>query len=47
MDLCARVMVDTVAEHLSHETSLQEVLFVTMDEREFAPFEKTMMEKGD
>ena len=39
LDLCARVMVDTVAEHLAGETSLEEVLFVALDTREHEPFE--------
>ena len=40
MDLCARVMVDAVAKHLQNDTTLDEVLFVTMDEREYEPFKK-------
>jgi O-acetyl-ADP-ribose deacetylase (regulator of RNase III) len=42
MDLCVRVMVDTVAEHLSNSTTLEEVLIVTMDEREFDPFKQAI-----
>jgi O-acetyl-ADP-ribose deacetylase (regulator of RNase III) len=45
MDLCVRVMVSTVAEHLRGDTSLEEVLFVTTDEREFGPF-KQKIEEG-
>jgi O-acetyl-ADP-ribose deacetylase (regulator of RNase III) len=45
MDLCARVMVDTVTRHLENDTSLEEVLFVTMDEREYGPF-KANIEGG-
>jgi len=45
MDLCARVMVDTVAGHLQGETSLNEVLFVTPDTREFEPF-RAKLEEG-
>lgn len=45
MDLCARVMVDTVTEHLENNTTLEEVLFVTMDEREYGPF-KANIEGG-
>jgi len=37
MDLCVRVMVDTVARHLENGTTLEDALFVTMDEREFGP----------
>ncbi len=39
MDLCARVMVDTVAQHLANGSTLEEVLFVVQDTREFGPFE--------
>jgi O-acetyl-ADP-ribose deacetylase (regulator of RNase III) len=45
MDLCVRVMVDTVAEHLQNNTTLEEVLFVTMDQREYDPF-KDRIEQG-
>jgi len=38
LDLCARVMVDTVEAHLNGETSLDEVLFVALDPREYQPF---------
>jgi O-acetyl-ADP-ribose deacetylase (regulator of RNase III) len=38
LDLCARVMVDTVVEHLkAGETSLREVVFVALDSREYKP----------
>jgi O-acetyl-ADP-ribose deacetylase (regulator of RNase III) len=39
LDLCARVMVDTVEEHLKRGGGLNEVLFVALDTREFKPFE--------
>jgi O-acetyl-ADP-ribose deacetylase (regulator of RNase III) len=39
LGLCARVMVDTVAEHLRGKTSLQEVIFVALDNREYVPLE--------
>jgi len=45
LDLCARVMVDTVADHLRDSTSLQEVLFVVPDSREHGPFQ-ARLEKG-
>ncbi len=45
LDLCARVMVDTVAAHLQGETSLRQVLFVALDSREFGPF-KAVIEGG-
>ncbi len=37
LDLCANVMVDTVAEHLKGETSLEVVSFVALDSREYKP----------
>jgi Rrf2 family protein len=38
LDLCADVMVDTVAEHLKSDgTSLEVVSFVTLDSREYEP----------
>jgi O-acetyl-ADP-ribose deacetylase (regulator of RNase III) len=42
--LCARVMVDAVAEHLAGETSLREVLFVIPDSRERGAFEGRIRE---
>lgn len=42
MDLCAKVLLDTVGEHLKGSTSLREVLFVALDSREYAPFAKAM-----
>jgi len=39
LDLCARVMVDTVEEHLKRGGSLKEVLFVALDTREFKPLQ--------
>jgi O-acetyl-ADP-ribose deacetylase (regulator of RNase III) len=38
-------MVDTVTEHLANSTTLEEVLIVTMDEREYKPF-KQAIEQG-
>ena len=35
-----RVVVETVAKHLEDNTTLYEVLFVTMDEREYEHFKK-------
>jgi O-acetyl-ADP-ribose deacetylase (regulator of RNase III) len=46
MDLCARVTVDTVTEHLKNGSSLEEVLIVVQDTREYSPFE-TRLEEGD
>jgi len=45
MDLCTRVMVDTISDHLKNETSLEEVLIVAPDNREFEPF-KARFEEG-
>jgi O-acetyl-ADP-ribose deacetylase (regulator of RNase III) len=40
LDLCARVMVDTVADHLENgETSLEVVSFVALDSREYEPLQ--------
>lgn len=39
LDLCARVMVDTVSEHLRSGSGLKEVRFVAVDSREYRPFE--------
>lgn len=39
LDLCARVMVDTVEAHLKGNTALDEVVFVALDTREFKPFQ--------
>jgi O-acetyl-ADP-ribose deacetylase (regulator of RNase III) len=44
VDLCARVMVDTVVEHLAGETGLREVLFVVPDSRERGAFEARIQE---
>jgi len=44
MELCARVMLDSVAEHLRNGTTLREVLFVLPDTREYGPFEKKLGE---
>lgn len=37
LDLCASVLMDTVADHLRGPTSLKEVLFVAFDSREYKP----------
>ena len=37
--MCARVMVDTVEEHLKRGGGLKEVLFVALDTREFKPLQ--------
>jgi len=44
LDLCANVMVDTVTEHLKGKTSLEVVLFVAMDNREYRPFQVKLEE---
>ena len=44
LDLCARVMVDMVAQHLSNGSELEEVVFVAADAREFKPFEAKLTE---
>lgn len=45
LDLCARVMVDTVEEHLQGKSNLKEVIFVALDTREFNPL-KAKIEGG-
>jgi O-acetyl-ADP-ribose deacetylase len=37
LDVCARVMVDTVAEYMTNGGKLNEVIFVALDTREFKP----------
>jgi O-acetyl-ADP-ribose deacetylase (regulator of RNase III) len=44
VDLCARVLVDTVLEHLAGETALREVFFVIPDSRERGAFEARIQE---
>lgn len=44
LDLCTRVMVDTISEHLANGSTLDEVLIVAPDNREFNPFEAKMKE---
>lgn len=39
LDLCTRVMVDTVEKHLQGDTSLTEVVFVALDTREYKPLQ--------
>jgi O-acetyl-ADP-ribose deacetylase (regulator of RNase III) len=36
--------VDAVKEHLKNGTTLEEVVFVTTDEREYGPFKKKIEE---
>lgn len=38
LDLCARVMVETIANHLSNGSKIEKVLLVAPDPREFEPF---------
>ena len=45
LDLCTRVMVDTISEHLANGSTLEEVLLVAPDNREFNPF-KAKIEEG-
>ncbi len=39
LDLSAKVIVDTVSEHLKNSTTIKEVLLVAFDAREYKPFE--------
>ena len=45
LDLCTRVMVDTISQHLANGSTLDEVLIVAPDNREFNPF-KAKIEEG-
>ena len=45
LDLCTRVMVETISEHLGNGSTLDEVLIVAPDNREFNPF-KAKIEEG-
>ena len=44
LDLCSRVMVDTITEHLTNGSTLEEVLIVAPDNREFDPFKAQIQE---
>lgn len=44
LDLCARVMVDTVCDHLRNGSGLKEVVFVAVDSREYRPLEAKFLE---
>ncbi len=44
LDLCSRVMVDTITEHLANGSTLEEVLIVAPDNREFDPFKAQIQE---
>lgn len=46
LDVCAKVMVDTVSEHLNNGSNLKEVLFVALDSREQGPLEAKIGGKG-
>jgi len=45
LDLCSRVMVETITEHLANGSTLEEVLIAAPDNREFDPF-KAQIEEG-
>ncbi len=45
LDLCSRVMVETISEHLANGSTLEEVLIAAPDNREFNPF-KAQIEEG-
>jgi O-acetyl-ADP-ribose deacetylase (regulator of RNase III) len=42
LDLSARIMIETINEHLAKETSLEEVLICAIDEREYKPFQAAL-----
>lgn len=45
MDMCARVMVETISQHLANGASVEEVFIAAPDPREFNPF-KALIEEG-
>ncbi len=45
LDLCTRVMVETISQHLANGSTLDEVVIVAPDNREFNPF-KAQIEEG-
>ena len=45
LDLCSRVMVETITEYLANGSTIQEVLIAAPDNREFDPF-KAQIEEG-
>ena len=45
LDLCTRVMVDTISDHLANGSTLEEVLIAAPANREFNPF-KAKIEEG-
>jgi O-acetyl-ADP-ribose deacetylase (regulator of RNase III) len=45
LDLCSRVMVEEISQHLGNGSTLEEVLIAAPDTREFQPF-KTQFEEG-
>lgn len=42
LNLCARVMIDTILDYLNSETPLKEVIICLLDSREYEPFRKQM-----
>ena len=46
LQMCVRVIVDAVTEHLKGDTSLNEVLLVGLDTREITPFEALLGQGG-
>jgi O-acetyl-ADP-ribose deacetylase (regulator of RNase III) len=47
MDLCVRVMMETVKEYLKGDTKIEEVIFVGVDLREFKPLEAYLASMGE
>ena len=44
LDLCSRVMVDTISQHLANGSAIEEGLIVAPDNREFDPFKAQIQE---
>ncbi len=46
LELCARVMVEVIDNHLSGTTSLKEVVICALDNREYKAFQSVMEDEG-
>lgn len=42
LELCARVMVETIKSHLEGDTEIEEVILCVIDRREYVPFESRL-----
>lgn len=44
LELCARVLLETVSKHLQGASKLQEVIFVALDTREYLPLQTSLQQ---